>query len=270
MAQVPNVCSFGGEVISTPSDGWMIEATAEKTFVTPERDVEFVEVPGKDGAIVFDNGRYKNIKISIDVIFMPQPQLGEMIAARAFFDLLGRLAQKTGYQKLYLPYRTDAYRLAVYRGSSNGKPSPWYDSATVTLNFECKPYWYMDSGDEVTEHTYAPGDDQFTLYNPTQFYSKPLIRVYGNGVLSLVTGGQTRALVNTFGIDTTQVPYVDIDSEAMTVSYNGTSMGNNAIIYTGKRMPGVVERGFPLLPPGTFILEHTQSKVEITPRWAAL
>lgn len=222
MAQVPNVCSFGGEVISTPSDGWMIEATAEKTFVTPERDVEFVEIPGKDGSIAFDNGRFKNIKLPLDVIFLPQRQLGDMMAVRIFYGVLGRIAKKIGYQKLFLPYRTDAYRLAVYRGSSNGKPDPWYDSATVTLNFECKPFWYLLAGEEVYTVDSTSGT---AVWLPDDTYSaKPLIRFYPLDSLpcSIFVGNDI--IVYADNVNTNLYPYIDIDFEAMTISYNGQSL----------------------------------------------
>lgn len=95
-------------------------------------------------------------------------------------------------------------------------------------------------------------DDPNVVDNPTLFAARPLIRVYGYGV---VTVGDTVVTV-------AQNPYayVDIDSEMMDC-YHGDDNANGYVSFSGGE--------FPVLPAGTTALSYTGSitKVEITPHW---
>lgn len=249
-------CSFGG-ILLTANQRY---ADASESFIIPEKDVEFVEVPGKDGSIMFDNNRYKNVIIPVNIFIR-----------RAFMNnyrsLVNILNATKGYQKLKLPYRTDAYRLGVFHSSIVFETGPWLNSGTVTLNFNCKPFWYLNEGDEWVN---CPGAQDTSFSNTTPYPAKPLIRFYGNG--SLKMNGEI--IINTFGINTSEVPYVDVDCETMTISYEGTNMASNCIVY--EYSPDVVGmvRGFPEFPAFTnFVLTPgpgTTPHAEVKPRWVML
>ena len=51
---------FGGKF----SKDYGLYVSGSGTFNAPERDVELVEVPGKNGSLVLDNGRFKNITVT--------------------------------------------------------------------------------------------------------------------------------------------------------------------------------------------------------------
>ena len=51
---------FGG----VDSSEYGIYITGEAVYNAPERDVEFIEVPGRNGSIAMDKGRYKNITVT--------------------------------------------------------------------------------------------------------------------------------------------------------------------------------------------------------------
>ena len=89
------------------------------------------------------------------------------------------------------------------------------------------------------------------LYNPTLYESKPTIRVYGNGTVT-ING-------NTITIASGQ-SYIDIDSEAQDC-YTGNTNKNDKVSFS--------EHKFPTLKPGVNSISYTGSvtSVEITPRW---
>ena len=39
----------------------------KQSYNTPEREIEVVSVPGRDGDIIFDKGNYKNVDISYGI-----------------------------------------------------------------------------------------------------------------------------------------------------------------------------------------------------------
>ena len=89
------------------------------------------------------------------------------------------------------------------------------------------------------------------LYNPTPYESKPTIRVYGSGTVTINS--------NTITIDSGQT-YVDIDSE-MQDCYTGSTNKNDKVSFSTHK--------FPTLKPGVNAISYTGSvtSVEITPMW---
>lgn len=107
---------------------------------------------------------------------------------------------------------------------------------------------WSDAGAVTVEH----GQNPNVVVNPTLFASRPVIRVYGHGTLT----------VGDVTVTVAQNPYeyIDIDSEMMDC-YHGDDNANSYVSFsTGE---------FPTLPAGTTALSYTGSitKVEITPHW---
>ena len=90
-----------------------------------------------------------------------------------------------------------------------------------------------------------------TLVNPTPFPSKPLIRLYGNG--SVTINSQTITVANS-------TAYVDIDCDMMDC-YEGSTNRNNDVSFS--------THDFPELAPGenTFTVVSGVSGIRVTPRW---
>ena len=107
---------------------------------------------------------------------------------------------------------------------------------------------WADTGDITVEY----GDDPMAAINPTLFPSKPLIRVYGYGTLTV---GSDRITIANTG-----KAYTDIDSEIMDCFY-GTTNVNNKVTFQSN--------DFPELRPGVTGIAYSGNitKVEITPRW---
>lgn len=90
-----------------------------------------------------------------------------------------------------------------------------------------------------------------TLVNPTLFPSKPLIRVVGNGTITV--NGITITVVNS-------TQYVDIDCDLMDC-YEGTTNRNADVTFS--------TYDFPTLAPGdnTFTIVSGVTGIVVTPRW---
>jgi phage-related protein len=111
-----------------------------------------------------------------------------------------------------------------------------------TLTFNCKPQRFLRSGEYS-----IPVTSGATVYNPTLFDAKPLIRVYGKG--SITVNGETMEWSGSS-------EYVDIDCDIQDCYYMGANMNN------------YVTGDFPVLSPGDNVIAFTGStSVRITPRW---
>ena len=152
-----------------------------------------------------------------------------------------------GYRKLIDSYHPDEYRMVIYQGPLTVKPTKKNDAAQFDIVFNAKPQRFLISGDTATTLT-ASG----TISNPTLFPSRPLIRVYGNGVLGV--GSDSITIINNSG------NYIDIDCDAG-LAYRGATNMNSSITLSGYDFPALVG-GTNNIALGTGI-----TKVEITPRW---
>lgn len=257
MAFEPSNFGFG-DMSFYSQDGHI---TMPNGFVVAEKDIEFVSVPGKDGSIAFDNHRYKNVTIPVEVYF----SAGFSDMFREFASEMHYLS-RNGYNKLRLPCRDDAYRLAVFKDAVVAEPTPNAEHGKAVFRFDCKPFWYLDSGDETIDITGATG---WEYTNTSKIDSKPLIRLYGNSYIEMTIGARSMAVVNTYSLDTSQIPYVDVDCEAMTVSYNGRNISSNCTIRTFEG-----DFGFPVIPGNTSGVIRSgpgsSTQALITPRWVEL
>lgn len=208
------------------------------TFNAPERDVELVEVPGKNGSLVLDNGRFKNIMVTYPAFI------------RQKFRDLSRMAREwllgaSGYVRLEDSYNPEYYRLARFGGPLDFETRVLNRSGECSLSFDCKPQRFLTEGDIAIDVT---GSAQ--LFNPFPFPALPLIRVYG-------TSG--RLLVGDVIVQISEISgYMDIDCDAMN-AYKETQNCNTKI--NAQR--------FPVLPVGQtgISYEGNITHVQIKPRW---
>jgi phage-related protein len=144
-----------------------------KTYNAPERQYEVVEVPGRNGDVHFDNGRYSNVELNFTAYFMDVEE---------FNDFRDKMVAMIGYQRLEDSHHPDEYRMAVLTGGI--EPEVLGEGLTyvqVDLTFTAKPQRFLKSGDNPITFNLTPGVvvDNLLFNNPTQYTSLPLIRVYG-------------------------------------------------------------------------------------------
>lgn len=143
-------------------------------FTSPERDVTVHEVPGRNGNIVIDNGRYKNVSTTYHIV-VPYDGESEFLAK---YDQLRRLfLLQTGYQELRDTYYPNEYRKAYVSGPMDvDRSNP--KQGIVTVTFNCMPQRFMEYTGEISEYNrgyvldyrlyetdvvYTPGTDRWDL-----------------------------------------------------------------------------------------------------------
>lgn len=148
-------------------------------FNAPERDVEMVAIPGRNGDYILDKGRYMNIEITY-----PCTLVADSVAdfPQAMADLRSLLCSKTTYCRLEDDYNPNEYRMAMYKSGLEVDPMV-LKAGTFDITFECKPQRFLKSGETAVSVT--SGDD---ITNPTLFDARPLLGIYGEGSLSIGEG----------------------------------------------------------------------------------
>lgn len=209
-------------------------------YDAPGRDQEFITIPGRNGDLIQDNGRFENITIKYPAFI-----------ARGFntkFDpFRAALYSKRGYKRLTDTYHPDRFRVAAVSGPLEPSTGTYNRSGSFELSFNCKPQFFLVSG-EVAEVFTLSG----RITNPTFYTARPTMRVYGSGTLGV--GAVTVTIA------TNPFPYIDLDSQALD-AYCGAANANSYITLSGD--------DFPTLGPGEtgVALSSGITRVEITPRW---
>ena len=94
--------------------------TGEAVFNAPQRDVEMVSIPGRNGAYALDRGRFENITVTYPAGIFAE---NEADFAKAVSDFRNYLCSRSGYCRLTDEYNPDEYRLAVYKSGLEVSPA---------------------------------------------------------------------------------------------------------------------------------------------------
>ena len=173
MAVMRNSITFGG----VNSADYGIYIGGEGVFNAPERDVEMVSIPGRNGSFALDKGRFDNIQVTYSA-FNHEADLATFSANLDAFR--NALCAQSGYQRLTDTFHPDEYRMAAFIGGLEIKPVKYNTASQFDIVFDCKPQRFLTSGE--TAINVNNGD---TLTNPTLFGASPLIRCNGYGWITL-------------------------------------------------------------------------------------
>lgn len=222
--------------IDFSGDGAYIWGAGEYSATT--RSVDFIEVPGRNGDLIVDNGNYTNTKAFFDVIITREIE-------KNTDRLKYLLYSQKGYQRLYDSDLKGFYRMASF---NSGFEIMSNDGGVVRIEFDCKPLKYDILGENAVVFT-AEGN----LYNKYFEPSRPIITVYGSGQGNVYIGNQT---ISVSGID----EYVTIDAE-MQDAFKGLQNKNETV-----NTADIV-----LLPGNNAIsFGGGVTSVEIKPRWVTI
>lgn len=226
---------FGGQ----DSRNYGIYISGSGVFGAPERDGSKVSIPGRNGEMFLDNGRYKNIEIKYPAFIKDN-------FANNIKGFRNKIAAQKEYQRLEDSYHTDEFRIARYKGAVKTKPVlRGLDKQTFDIIFDAKPQRFLKSGETAVEYT-ASG----TITNPTEMTALPLVRAYGTGVLTI--GDVSITITAADG-------YTDIDCETQEAYKGSVNCNANLALLSG---------AFPQLAPGaTVVAFEGLTRVDITPRW---
>ena len=158
------------------SRSYGVYITGEAVYNAPERDVEMITIPGRNGAFALDNGRFENITVTYPAGIFAE---NEADFAQAISDFRNYLCSKKGYCRLTDEYNPNEYRMAIYKSGLEVTPAQ-LRAGEFDIIFECKPQRFLTSGETAT--AVVSGN---TLTNPTLFESSPLLEVTGYGNIDI-------------------------------------------------------------------------------------
>ena len=211
------------------------------TYDAAERDITFLSVPGRNGDLTVDNGRYKNTPVKFPCFVSKQ-------FAQNAAQIRDWLVGAQGYRRLEDDAHPDEFRLARYVGGVNFSPRYTDKEAELEIKFSCKPQRFLKSGESA--HSYSTSTGSIAA-NPTPHNAKPLIIVYGSGAGSVTIAGATIKINDIKSA-------ITIDCETQN-AYSGATNRNGDIVAST----------FPELPSGSaaYSFSGGVTRIEIIPRW---
>lgn len=209
---------------------------SSQIFITPEKQTEFFEIPGRSGDLSISQNRYANVSIPYNCFIRKDFVIN-------YTNLMNFLLSQDGYGRLENTREADVYRMAQFVSENEPSTGAFLKYGSFTLTFNCKPQKWLKSG----ENPIYVGSS-LVLVNPTQFDAKPLIAVTGTGTITINDIAME--------LDTnTSTTYIDCD---MQDAYEGTINRNGNL---------TVEDGFPVLKSGANEVTVDGCTIYITPRW---
>ncbi|SDD06627.1 phage tail family protein [Peptococcus niger] len=136
----------------------------------PEYDMEFIEIPGRDGDLAVDNRRYKSVERSFrcHLVLAKGQRLDQAAVAIATW-----LSGKPGYHKLLWSGEPGYFWQAIHVQGVNIVESLRQFGA-VELTFRCQPGKYMAAGDRWFD---VPAEPGLTLHNRYNMVSHPTWKI---------------------------------------------------------------------------------------------
>lgn len=208
--------------------------------VMPERDVEQENIPGRNGALIYDYGTYQNYSQTYTIHWR-------------YIGHDGRISEwlhKRGYKRLEDSFHPEHYRMA-YVSPSQDVDNRLQVLKRADIEFNCKPQWYRKNGDiPIVVNTSGR-----VLIN-TGEDALPLITVTGSG-LGTVTAG-----TSTISISSIPSAGIVLDCELQD-AYSVDKLTNYNSLIT------VTNNVFPKLTRGKNNIAFTGGvkSVKIVPRW---
>lgn len=205
---------------------------------TPERDVENITIPGRNGDLHKSQDRFRNQEIPYNAK-IADDCFNNYDAMRAF------LMSGSGYKELYDSKSPDYFRLAVPVGMQNPEVAKMKLWITFSLVFDVDPRRFLREGKRKITLT-ASGK----IKSPVLYGSNPLIRMYGTGSM----------LINDQLIEVTSNVSTGIllDCDSMNAEASGMNANSAVKLPIGKIT----------IPAGVSSIGiNGLSKVEIVPRW---
>lgn len=206
-------------------------------FDSPSRSVDTYDVPGRNGTLtVAGSEKFVNRELWYDM-YIPKSMISNVRGLSNYLHSLN------GYQRIEDTLEPDVYKKAMYLEAMQLSVKT-ETQAVFRLTFDCQPEKWLKSGEQKTVFT-----KNGSINNPTVQTAKPLIRIYGKGIVQI--GNQTIEILKA------PTEYIDIDCDIQDC-FEGTANRNSYVSLTD----------FPTLVPGSngITLGTGITKVEITPR----
>lgn len=227
-------------------DEYGITVDSSQTWVKPERDREFVHVPGRNGDLILDRGAWENVEIEYNC------HMDDNFAS-TFEDFVKWLSGFNGYAELDDEHHPDVYRLATPELAELEPETTFTDqTANFTLVFNCKPQQWLRAShvqglDFSVDDVYVDMTDGVVGYE-----GSPLLTVF-----SPTTGARARI---SYGNETWDIKIASFDADRIVIDFES----GNAVLqdemgeYSGNGNPYVT-----VTPPSAFSPDFPDSNGDI-------
>lgn len=221
-----------------------ITVDSSQTWVKPERDREFVHVPGRNGDLILDRGAWENVEIEYNC------HIDDQFATR-FEDFIKWLSGFNGYAELDDEHHPDVYRLATPELAELEPTTTFTDrTADFTLVFNCKPQQYLRAY-PVYELDFTSDDAAADLDEDVHDYEgSPLLTIFAP------TGARARIGLDQFW-DIKIAPFV-ADRIVIDFETGNAVLQDEMGEYVGNGNPYVT-----VTPPSAFAPDFPDSNVTV-------
>ena len=205
----------------------------------PQKEIENLQIPGKNGDLTIDNHRFSNITIPFNCYI--HKNFGQN-----YSNLINYLMSLTGYQRIESNEEPDVFRMGLIRAQIEPVMGQFNKRGQFVIEIDFMPQKWL----KVGENRITVNGSE-TLVNPTAFNALPTLYVQGTG--DITVNGNIMTLANNTGTTV-------IDCDAQNV-YEGTIDRNSDITLTNN--------SFPSLVPGTNTIEYGTgiTSLIVVPNW---
>lgn len=225
------------------SSAYGVYISGAETYGAAARDFTQIDVPGRNGLLTMDNGRFIPLTHSYEAFIIDNFSANVEGFRNAIMAVRGAV-------ELSDTYHPDEFYLAFYERGLEPDVSRIMREGSFKLEFTRDPRRFLVSGKTQTVISSSSG----SITNPTLYDARPITRIVGTGTVSI--NGTTVQISYNPG-------YIDLDSEIQD-AYYGTMNCNNYVSISGD--------DFPTLKAGNNAITKTSSisQITITPNWFIL
>lgn len=238
---------FGGRITQAPQ------------HEIPVRDVSAVEIPCRDGDVLFDNGRWKNVEFEREISFLPY--LSELSAKHLARAVIEWLTLNRGYQK-YKDTYNPGYFTEAYISNTDDIVRELPTLLTTKIKFNRKPWWYSELGQRTIDFEV---NKPIVLHNPEKYESLPTIIITNTNVSG----------------NTTAVAKININGESLdlkcTAKYDYAVLDGETMQYIAHKSDGTTNFVDDTIPPKLkvgnnqiVVTAYKNALLSIRPNWRRL
>lgn len=231
----------------------------QPSYIRPAERISTITIPGKSGSLTFLEGEdiYDDITMACTcVIDDPYETVNDTKVSR----IEKICAWLRGYGKVKFAEDSDGYYEArVMNQISFEKVVAGNPHRSFSVQFQCKPFKKLDSGNIVQTITTSPSQ----LINKGNIPSEPILKVYGTAEGNIMCGSSSM-IINSF----TDISYIILECEAKKAYCGSRGDATDPLKLLGTRVTGEWLK----IPAGNSYLSFTGgiTKIEVTPRWRCL
>jgi predicted phage tail component-like protein len=227
--------SFGGKDSFTD---FGIIIAKRPTLPSPKRRVSYIDIPGRDSNLRYDEGTYEDITIALECTIKGNNTLEKIDSIKAWLF-------SAGESDLIFSFQDDKRYRAQVVNSIDFKQVFKYTSQ-FPIVFNCRPFKYA-----VQNSVFTITQSGTSIINPGTLKSEPVISVYGSGKITLT--------VNEVTVGLNDISGKNILDSVIQDAYNDA----------GDNLNSKVSGDFILLGQASNKFEWTGSvtKIEVIPNW---